>query len=684
MAFPDGWGWKCSMTIAPAAVGADLTNFAVLLTQANCPSDMLDADGDHPALNGGGDVRFSSDSAGETRLPCEIVTFQTNNNPASAVVEMYVQVPSITAASGATFYMWWDASGETQPARAAQYGMEDTWDYTGAYSVLHLNEDPGTTAGGWVDSTANNHDGTGTGTSSSSPASSASGQIGNCALFDDSTDERIEMDSGILYESGWSAFSILMWLNSDDSSNELIAWYDSTTANGNGMGGECESHRWYEDDADEDGTFWTGTVYQNRADLQKAFSGIASGTWFYIADSVVDMSTSSPDVTCYENAQVPVTGSISDAFTTGGSYDNFSIGGPWGGSRTWSGYIDEVRIFSTEITEAWSDAVYSNTNNPAGFVTEGTPEATVNDLTGTHTVTDLTITKGTHAGYVDRIAAHSVEDLTVTAGTHAGYVDRVALHTVEDLTITAGTHASHIDLVAAHSVTSLTITAGTHTGVRDLIGSHSVNDLTITTGSHSGYVDRIANHSVVDLSITKGTHTGKIDVTASHTVTDLTVTTGTHTGIRDCIAAHNVTDLTITKGTHTGATGIVGAHSVADLSIAAGTHSGYIDRIGAHSVEDLTITKGTHSGTLGIIGSHTVSDLSITKGTHAGHIDLIGIQYLQGLDITKGTHYGVMDLIEQQALIQLSITAGTHVGRIGVSVQGGAYFYFFHESIKEE
>ena len=50
---------KCELVIQSSQVPASLTDFAVLLTEATLPSEMFDADGANPALNGGGDIKFS-------------------------------------------------------------------------------------------------------------------------------------------------------------------------------------------------------------------------------------------------------------------------------------------------------------------------------------------------------------------------------------------------------------------------------------------------------------------------------------------------------------------------------------------------------------------------------------------------------------------------------------------------
>src|SRR3989344_9339631 len=76
---------KVEIVIQASKIDATLTDFPVLLTEDNIPSEACDADGTSPAQNGGGDVRFTSDENGNSMLPLEVVDFITDNNPANCV-----------------------------------------------------------------------------------------------------------------------------------------------------------------------------------------------------------------------------------------------------------------------------------------------------------------------------------------------------------------------------------------------------------------------------------------------------------------------------------------------------------------------------------------------------------------------------------------------------------------------
>ena len=90
--FPGGWGRKCPLRIPVGTASETLSDFPVLLTRDTLPEEMFDADGPHPAQDGAGDLRFTADSSGATRLACEIVTFATDNDPANGRAQIYVNV----------------------------------------------------------------------------------------------------------------------------------------------------------------------------------------------------------------------------------------------------------------------------------------------------------------------------------------------------------------------------------------------------------------------------------------------------------------------------------------------------------------------------------------------------------------------------------------------------------------
>jgi len=154
MAFPTGWQRKCIITIPDAQISGNNSNFPVLLTEANFPAEMLGG-GVNSALNGGGDVRFSEDSAGAIPLACEVVSLVTGAVPSA---EVWVKLPTINTGTAKTLYVWYKKSGEVQPVVSAPYGRNAVWaDYQAVWHLRDTN---------WTDSSGNGNDLTLTGTGS--------------------------------------------------------------------------------------------------------------------------------------------------------------------------------------------------------------------------------------------------------------------------------------------------------------------------------------------------------------------------------------------------------------------------------------------------------------------------------------------------------------------------------------
>jgi len=206
MAFPTNWGRSCKLTIQQDKVPGNLTNFPVLLTEANLPSEMFDTDGLYPALNGGGDIRFSSDAAGITQLACEVVTF-TNDSTSESKAEIWVKIPSIDSTADTDFYIWYNKAGETQPVESDTFGKHNVWDSNFKF-VQHMNQDPSGSSPQMIDSTINSNDGISDGTMSSEDLVVA--KVGNGVQFD-GIDDKINCghDPSIQLELGCTLSAIV-------------------------------------------------------------------------------------------------------------------------------------------------------------------------------------------------------------------------------------------------------------------------------------------------------------------------------------------------------------------------------------------------------------------------------------------------------------------------------------------
>ncbi|GAB4152645.1 MAG: hypothetical protein Tsb0016_25080 [Sphingomonadales bacterium] len=151
MTFPAGWQRQAAITIDATRVAGSLGNFPVLLTEANLPLEMFDADGPHPARGDGGDIRFSADAAGATPLPAEIVRFTIDPDPANGSAVIWVKVPSLSASADTTIYIWYGAASAAQPGVTDPLGRNAVW--SDDLAVAHFATPPSGNAGDLINAT---------------------------------------------------------------------------------------------------------------------------------------------------------------------------------------------------------------------------------------------------------------------------------------------------------------------------------------------------------------------------------------------------------------------------------------------------------------------------------------------------------------------------------------------------
>ena len=353
MAYPVGWGRKCSLAIQSSQVDSNLSNFPVLLNEDTLPSEMFDADGSYPALNGGGDIRFSSDSAGATQLACEVVSFVTDNDPANGTAEIYVKIPSVSSSSNTTIYIWYNKAGESQPAASDTYGSQNAWDDN--YKIVaHLSESGDGTTSEYKDSTSNALDGTG-----------GNGVSGACPDLASGVQDFITANSDtITFESpgitGANARTFSCFVKFDILGYGLIC------------DGAATAHP--ADDGKLATLFSTSDeigFHGFYADATTASADIVVDTWYWINGKYTGTDIKI-NINGVEEATNTATWNTSARtyLDVGKHTTNYSARG------SFDGKMGELRISNIARSDDWLKSEYSNQNSPSGFVVEGTPEST--------------------------------------------------------------------------------------------------------------------------------------------------------------------------------------------------------------------------------------------------------------------------------------------------------------------
>lgn len=198
MAFPAGWTRRAPIVIA--AVSEALSSFPVHLDAACFPAEALDSASGNKALTDGADLRFSSDAAGTTELPFEVVRWVQDASAPNRRATVHVKVAALSTGATTTIYVWYGNASATMPAVTDANGRNAVWS---SYAhVLHL----GST------SAASNATGGTDWTFEGSPASTYDGPAG-LMLDLDGTDDAVQ---GPVY-------------NPDDHLLEILVRPDATT-----------------------------------------------------------------------------------------------------------------------------------------------------------------------------------------------------------------------------------------------------------------------------------------------------------------------------------------------------------------------------------------------------------------------------------------------------------------------
>ena len=343
-------------------VDAALSDFAVLLNEdvfvTNAPN-MLDSDEtDHCAQNGGGDIRFSSteptaaDGTGATQIACEIVSFVTNSTPASATVEIWVPISSLSSVADTTIYCAWHTSGtSSQPATDATYGAESVWsDFD---FVSHLED---LTAGTVKDSTASGF--TCEKTSSFFPVEDT-GQIGKGQNFDaiDIAYITVGENSDLQFADG-QAFSFSSWTKSSSTGNYsgIISKYIPTGA-------------FYILQFQTDGDIRCqirddGSV--NNSTATSSGTNYEDGNWHLVHGTF--------DGTSINTLYIDGASAASNTLALGEINPNGQLclgGRSVDVSRPLDGSSDEARVISSELSSSWISTEYNNQKSPSTFASSG-------------------------------------------------------------------------------------------------------------------------------------------------------------------------------------------------------------------------------------------------------------------------------------------------------------------------
>ena len=317
---------------------------------ANCQSD-------------GGDICFTSDSAGTSQISCEIVAISTSAKTA----EIWVPV-TLSVSSDITIYVWYKSKAGTltQPSASGSLGSQAVWTAVGSYlSAWH----GGTSASlGLSDSTGNNN-------LTNSGVTAGTGKIGGAFNFGGSA--KVYAAQSNL--TGMAAVTVSHWVNITSVNTGFRPFVTLPATAGwsppyavlqtrLNSGATTQVNCWVNDYSSYN--FTTST-------------SLGTANWNYVTFTY-DGSLQSIFINTTSGATKAATGSIT------GSTQPVQFGNDPSNSGPLNGLLDEVRIRSVADSKNRIDTDY-NIQSSTSLVTVGTPVGTTKFRTKLQTGGNLSL-----------------------------------------------------------------------------------------------------------------------------------------------------------------------------------------------------------------------------------------------------------------------------------------------------
>ncbi len=329
-------GFRETLTIDSSLTNANLTDFTLLLTDANMSANFW------ANVRADGSDIYVTLADGVTKLNRELVTF----NKVGQTMELHVKIPTISSTVDTDLYLYF--GGTSTEANSA-----GTWD-ANTQMVQHFEEAAGTA----TDSTGNGLDGTVT-----AGSYGGAGQIGDGVSFQAgrnlTVNQALDTSNNFTIDF-WADYTATgTWQTVHFQNNGTTAWNELLTINA----------------ATEQFTLWTRTGGQAVAlGMQADYVGWHKYTFAYDGANL-DMYKDGGLVNSivYNWSSTPVNFVAGTRTDTAGQPAN--------------AFYDEYTFDTTERSADWIAAEYSMQNTPAAFYSLGVTETLPTTLT--YTLTDL-------------------------------------------------------------------------------------------------------------------------------------------------------------------------------------------------------------------------------------------------------------------------------------------------------
>lgn len=330
---PRNGNWSLSREIradnTKVSGASDLTSFPAYIKDTNIPSAIYST-----LQSAGQDLRITSDSAGTTEVPFEIVSI----TPASNLCEIWVKVPTLLTASDTFLYLWSGNANAIAIDANATYGSQNVW--TGYKGVHHLQT---LTA----DSTVNANTLTNNNT-----VGSATTKIGSGADYGTANTNKFMSRASNYAINGGGDYMLSAWVKlrteiaagvymfvefvTQSGTNRYLTINYSYNAGTRRIGADASN-----------GIAWYNT-------------SLGTTDWHYVQS----IRTSAGTAYLYVDGVQRNTAAIG---TVPYAKDYITIGSGEAGANPVSAYMDEVRIAQIAPTADWIATEYANQNDPATF-----------------------------------------------------------------------------------------------------------------------------------------------------------------------------------------------------------------------------------------------------------------------------------------------------------------------------
>lgn len=324
MAFPTGWS-------APYEIQSDNTKVSGSSNHTDIPLLIKDGNLSSSVYAGlksdASDLRITTDQAGTTEIPFEIVSF----SQAGKTCEIWAKVPTLSYNSNTSLFIWYGNASAVAYDASAPFGSQAVWS---AYSYVGHMENAST------DSTTNANNGADT--SITYPA----GVVGDSAEFNGSS----VISLGTSATLNHSTITLQTWFTTDDASTDqsLIAKWTSPYQYSFRINGSNKV------------AFYIRAGGGTRGPVTSSTT-ISTTTWYH-AVATYDGS----------NLRLYINGSADGTpVAYSGTLNSTTVATLLGKEDTalglLDGKLDEVRVQSTVRSADWIATEYNNQNAPSTF-----------------------------------------------------------------------------------------------------------------------------------------------------------------------------------------------------------------------------------------------------------------------------------------------------------------------------